>query len=67
MIRSYREHSADILNRIIAHLHQAPLDAIAFWDLQRSARVMCIVHHRDELRPLYFFKRLVTRDDPFHK
>jgi len=65
--KSYQEHIANILNGIIAHLHQAPLDTIASWNLQRSAGMMCIIHHHDEFRPFGFFEWLVTCDDPFHK
>jgi hypothetical protein len=52
---------------IVAHLHQAPLDTIAFWNRQRSASVMRILHHRNEFGPFHFFEQLVTCDDPFHK
>jgi hypothetical protein len=66
-MRSYRKHIADNLNCIVTHLHQAPLDTIAFWNRQRSASVMRILHHRNEFGPFHFFERLVTCDDPFHK
>ncbi len=66
-MRSYWEYIVDILNGIIAHLHQALLNTIAFRNLQWSASVMCIIHHHNKFRPFHFFEWLVTCNDLFHK
>jgi hypothetical protein len=58
----------DLFDRVIAHLHQTPLNAIAFWNLQQTASLMMhITHHCSEFRLFHLVKWLVTGDDPFHE
>ena len=66
-MRSYHEHLTNSFNRFLTHLHHSTLDALAFWNLQCTARAIQEIHHRDEFWFFNLFKWLVASDNPLRE